>query len=479
MKFVKSKNFIYSLISIIVIIVVTSFFRGNGDYETYTVERGDFSQIAEINGKITPAQDLNLAFEVVGKISRIYVDTGDIVKVGDILAELDSSEVSSELSEVLANLDKERSKLDEISGNSTSQNELQNSAETLLSIIKRSYVTADDVIRNNVDILFDDPESRNPEFSTALGNYFLRQEINDKRKYIGLMLKEWKSDIDILNSSIINNQDATNAINNLKQIEDLLAAISSGVDDFQSIGTFSQSQIDAYISKISSSRNTMSDEIVTLNNSYNDFRNVQAELPVIQASVENARASVDKISARRSKYVLTAPFSGIITEQNLELGQVVSANETIISMISEEAFEVEAFVPELNIIGLNVGDKATLKLDAFGPDRTFDAEVSHVDPRETIKDGVTTYRILINLLEKDEEIRSGMTVDIILEKQNKEDQIVIPRYIILNDENGDYVEIKNGDNYERRNISLGEIDGQGGIIVESGLNEGDKIIIKQ
>jgi RND family efflux transporter MFP subunit len=200
---------------------------------------------------------------------------------------------------------------------------------------------------------------------------------------------------------------------------------------------------------------------------------------ILESSVNNARASVGKISARQDKYVLRAPFSGVITEQELERGQVVSANETVVSMISDEAFEVEGFVPELNIIGVNVGDQSVLHLDAFGDDVNFLAEVSHVDPRETIKDGVTTYRILLTPFESDDEIRSGMTVDIEIIKEVIDNQIIIPRYLVLENDEGSYVEIYMDGEIVNKKIVLGKTDGKGGVVVLDGISEGDKIIIKE
>jgi RND family efflux transporter MFP subunit len=472
------KFFIYTFLVVLIILISFIALNKNGDYETYVVEKSRFVDTAEISGKIVPAQDLNLAFEVVGKISKINVETGDFVKEGDVIAELDSSEISSELSEVVANLEKERSRLSEVSGLSTNQNELENSAESLLSTIEKSYVISDDIIKNIVDKFFDNPNSRSPEFSTVLSNFFLRDEINSERFEVGKLLLDWKKEIDILDAALVDNEDVTKTISNLKKIETFLAKISSEVDDYSPAGNVTQSQIDAYVSNISSSRSSVSSLVIEVNNIYNDFRNVKAELPVLQASVDNARASVSKLSARKSKYVLIAPFSGIITEQNIETGQVVSVNENIISMISEDSFEIEGFVPELSIIGVNVGDKANLKLDAFGKGVVFDSEVSHVDPRETFKDGVTTYRILLSLLEKNEDIRSGMTVDIEIEKDYMNDQVIIPKYLILEDEKGSYVFIVENGEKIRKNISLGESDNKGRVIVE-GVSVGDKIVIQK
>jgi RND family efflux transporter MFP subunit len=469
------------LISVVIVVLAIVIFsiNKNGDYDTYSVERGQFTDTTEIAGKIVPAQELDLAFEIVGKIKNINVDTGDFVEAGDVLLELDTSEISNELSEVIANLEKEQSRLAEVSGDITSQNKLQNSGEKLLQNIKKSYVTADDIVKNKVDVFFDNPNSRIPEFTYALSDYFLRIDIRKIRYDVGQMLIEWESDIANLDPLIVDNSDANNSIENLRLVEDLLALITSDVDEYKPTGDITESEIDSFLTSISNSRNSISLLVADLNNAYNDFRSVQAELPVLESSVNNARASVGKISARQDKYVLRAPFSGVITEQELERGQVVSANETVVSMISDEAFEVEGFVPELNIIGVNVGDQSVLHLDAFGDDVNFLAEVSHVDPRETIKDGVTTYRILLTPFESDDEIRSGMTVDIEIIKEVIDNQIIIPRYLVLENDEGSYVEIYMDGEIVNKKIVLGKTDGKGGVVVLDGISEGDKIIIKE
>jgi len=66
-----------------------------------------------------------------------------------------------------------------------------------------------------------------------------------------------------------------------------------------------------------------------------------------------------------------APFDGVITSDSLEKGQVVSANEIIISMVGKSDYQVESFIPEVSIAGVDVGDKARLSFDAFGKKGIF------------------------------------------------------------------------------------------------------------
>jgi len=59
----------------------------------------------EFPGKLLPAQQSNLAFEIPGKINVINVDIGDAVKKGQILAELDNREAIAQLKQAKAKYD--------------------------------------------------------------------------------------------------------------------------------------------------------------------------------------------------------------------------------------------------------------------------------------------------------------------------------------------------------------------------------------
>lgn len=475
----KNKKLIFSLVAVIVIVLLSVFFiNKNGDYETIEVSRGNFIEVVEISGKVVPSQDIDLSFELVGKVSRVNVRSGDIVSRGDILVELDSSEIDSELSEVYFNLEKERALLSEASDGSDIQSRVENESQNLISTIKKAYVTSDDIVKNIVDTFFDDPNNRIPDFTSALGDYFLRKEINETRREVGDLLIEWKSNIDNLNNLNLSNADALSAIDNLKTLESFLAIISSDVDKYNPISSLSQSQIDAYITNISNARKTVASLIVEINTVYDSYRDILADIPVLESSVGNAEASVQKISARKNKYVLRAPFDGIVTDTDVESGQVVSAGERVLTMITDNSFEIEGYIPELNILGVDVGDIATLTFDAFGDDLVFNATVSHVDPSETIKDGITTYKVLLSFDDVNANIRSGMTNDIEIIKDQISSRIVIPLHLVSDDEEGDYVEVLESGEVVKKYISISRKDGKGGVLIESGL-EGGEFLIKE
>ncbi len=233
-----------------------------------------------------------------------------------------------------------------------------------------------------------------------------------------------------------------------------------------------RAQIDAYISTISQARSTIAGLMIEINQSTDALRNIINDIPVQEASIENARAALSKNNATVDKYVLRAPFDGVITEKNIEVGETAKVGETAISIMSEGNLELETYVPEVRIAGIEVGNTAKVKMDAFGEDEIFEAVVTHVDPRETEKEGITTYKTSLNFIEVNKYMRSGMTAEIEIEKERIGSVIMIPTYLITDGK----VTVQNGSEVSEKEVKIGDKDGKGNVLVE-GLSEGDTLVI--
>jgi len=64
--------------------------EGAADVDLVEVVRGDLNVIVSGSGNITVSQDASLAFGTGGKVEAVYVEAGDEVSQGDVLAELDT-----------------------------------------------------------------------------------------------------------------------------------------------------------------------------------------------------------------------------------------------------------------------------------------------------------------------------------------------------------------------------------------------------
>lgn len=80
---------------------------------TYTVQRGVIEQLLEINGRVTPVDLVRLSFHRDGRVEKVNVKRGDIVKGGDVLAELQQDDANDELRSAEDNLSAAQRALDE------------------------------------------------------------------------------------------------------------------------------------------------------------------------------------------------------------------------------------------------------------------------------------------------------------------------------------------------------------------------------
>src|SRR5207249_9983552 len=70
-----------------------------------TVERGDLARVVVATGKIQPLSKAEIKSKASGIVKKIYVDYGDRVKAGQILAELDKIQLEAVVRESRANLE--------------------------------------------------------------------------------------------------------------------------------------------------------------------------------------------------------------------------------------------------------------------------------------------------------------------------------------------------------------------------------------
>jgi RND family efflux transporter MFP subunit len=463
-------------ILIIALIFVAFQFLKPKNYQFYTVEKSDFLKSVVAAGRVVPSSEVNLSFENSGQISSVLVNIGDKVQTGQILARLVNTDLSKEIEESVTVLDREQIILRDLIGEN---NKILSRQAELLSVLKKAHVTADDIVRSRVDIFFTNIGFGLPEFSNVLVDWFLRRQINQQRVEIENILKDWEEYNNSLLATNVSVSDVQYNINNLRKIEDFLNLIASGSANFQATNEVSRAQIDAYISNISNARNSVSALIVQLNQSSELLRSSKAEIPLQQSRIRNIEAIISRLNSRTGKLIITAPFDGIITARNIEPGQISEIGRTAISMIADTEFEIETFIPEIMIAGIDIGNEVRVKFDAFGRDRIFKGVVSQIDPIATQKDGITTYRTKINFVEFDSQIRSGMTVEVEIIKEFLAGQIVIPNHLVFIESGESFVSLLVNNKLEKRQITFGQNDGRGSVLVVDGLKIGDKIILPQ
>ncbi len=456
------------------------------------VEQGTIKEEVSVTGNVKPISEVNLAFERGGKVSGISVAIGDKVYSGQYLASVSNADLSANLDQARANLKITELQLGKVSSkqiveNAKVDNAILNLAQaetSLLNSIKDSYTKADDAVKNKIYSLFTNGVKYRSTLSFSTDS-FLKEEVEEGKDIATDNLYVWYRSLLGINNDLNDlNIYFNSAKDNLDYIKDLLDKCAIAVNGLSSDSIYlSQTQIDTWKLNISTARTSIDLAIVSLTNSFNQYqsailalRTAQSDFSIQEITIDQAKASVAMAEAELAKTIIYSPLTGVITNLDIKIGEIVSANKNIISIISYGDYEIESFIPEADISKVKIGDITKTTLDSYN-DAIFETVVSKIDPAATIIAGVPTYKITLNFIKSDNRIKSGMTANLDILTNQKELVLTIPSRAVITRDGEKFVKILTSDGQEKEvKIEVGLKGSDGRIEVISGLQIGEKVI---
>ena len=473
------------------------------------ISPADLVQEVSVSGKVVAAQSVDLVFSQSGRVSAVYAKTGDAVNAGRVLASLENGDARAEVLQKSAAYDAALAKLKSLkegtrpeqiavteSKVASAKATLDQADQTFRDAIRNAYIQSDDAIRNRVYQLIINPESSQPKFSYITLNPQLNSDIETGWLLAKPMLIEWKASLDTLSHG----SDFTTFFNtvdkNLWFTQMLLDDTAIAVNSLSASPTLPQATIDDYRSRITSARNNVQGAMTTLTSAVTSRKNAHntlitaeknleleksgsssKEIEEQEAKVKATEADLSGARARLQKTLVTAPFTGVVTRMDAKVGGSASSNSSIISMLGADTLQVESFVPELNAPLISAGDEAVSTLDAYGETASFPLSVISIDPAETIRDGVVTYRVKLKFKKKDSRIKSGMTANVVIITEKKTSVIGVPQGIIIKRGGKKFVRVEKDKLREEKEVETGIISSLGMIEIISGLSQGEKVIL--
>lgn len=169
-----------------------------------------------------------------------------------------------------------------------------------------------------------------------------------------------------------------------------------------------------------------------------DFLRAESNLRVAEHSIEIAKANIDRAEKDLDNTTITAPFDGVITKLNAEVGELVvvgtlnSPGSVIMEIADLSTMILKAKVDEANIAPVHHGQKARVYVNAY-PDLKLTGSVTKVGlKRQQDTDGTVYFETEI-LLDKPKELllRSGLTANADIEVETFRDIIKVPSQAVL------------------------------------------------
>ena len=153
------------------------------------------------------------------------------------------------------------------------------------------------------------------------------------------------------------------------------------------------------------------------------------ELDVAKANVKLAEAQLARSQADLDNSVIRAPIDGVIIKRTIDLGQTVAASFTTPNLfqIARDLtkMQIDTSVSEADVGALKDGQPARFVVDAY-PDREFDASMRQFRLAANVVQNVVTYNVVLDVENRQELLKPGMTAQVRLVVGNRENVLRIP-----------------------------------------------------
>jgi RND family efflux transporter MFP subunit len=202
-----------------------------------------------------------------------------------------------------------------------------------------------------------------------------------------------------------------------------------------------------------------------------EFDDARFALDQARLELRSLEATRREVAARLRDSSLRAPVTGVVLARPVDPGQVVGAQSVIYEIAPLSDVEIEADIDEQYLADIAVGQQAEVKI--AGQDSVVKARLYYVSPKVDPRTGGAKVRL--ELAEQPAGLRSGLTADVNLIIERREQALTVARSAILGrDGTGRVLRVRNGE-VEISPIEFIEWPSER-VIVLSGVAAGEQLL---
>jgi RND family efflux transporter MFP subunit len=340
-------------------------------------QRQDVATYLTLDGQIAPLQESVLSLPQSGTVAAVYVNEGQHVLAGEVLAKLDDSTLQAQLAAAEAQV-------------AQSTADMRGSA---LTVPITEQQTSSAVVSSQQQLA----QAQNAlttaqsAYETAKSQYVSDEQLA-KQGYLA------KLSLDQARSAYVSAE---------QQLNSARAGVSSA-------------QAALATAKRNTGQNAVQGQTVKLK----------------EATLASASANVRLLQAQISQTTLTAPFGGVVTARLLDPGAFASPNQPIARVSQVDTVYVNANVPDDSLSYVGRGTPVTFTSPSV-PGKVFSARVFDVNATPTT--GTLSYRARLRVPNPANTLRGGMLVTVRVRKEFAKDAIVVPRTAVFTTDAGSSV----------------------------------------
>lgn len=461
--------------------------------QLYTVTRGNLVASVSPTGQVSPTERVVLTVDVNKlPLIELNVAVGQQVKKGDVLARIDPSALEREVQEAEADLlsaeealekannpynelDRQKAELDvaqaevalEEAKLATVDKDVEEATRTLQQAKDKLVALQNDQsVQEQIERLQYQANVAEVEHGKMLEGPVTTEEGRDKLLLAYNRMMDAKDNLEAAQARAA--LDLLNASNSVAKAEEALAKLQGSPNAVGALQV--QNRVAQAEYNLAKSKDTLATILAGP-----DAKTVQ----LAQARCEAAQANLEEAQETLEAATIVAPFDGTVVAVGAEVGDLVSAGTSIVTLADLSGMQVLASVDETDISQVKVGQEAEITFDAL-TGRTFSGQVLEVPLQGTVSQSVVTYQVRMSLEGAENvSLRSGMTANIRIITGQHDNVLLVPLLAIQQDDTGDVVLVQNATTGTSSTtpVQVGLNDGTYVEIIR-GLNEGDVVVFE-
>lgn len=203
----------------------------------------------------------------------------------------------------------------------------------------------------------------------------------------------------------------------------------------------------------------------------------EAALGVAQANLAAQQDQIQVLQQQKSYQSVVAPFDGVVTQRNINVGDLVQADATnstfMFTVMQSDVIRAQVFVPQDAAFGLEPGVAAVVHVPEF-PNRTFPGTVTRI--ANALQPGTRTLLTEIDIPNPDGALPPGIYCTIELRVPRKAPLLIVPAEAIVFDRDGLHVAVVEDGVVHFRKVSVVRDFGTQ-VEVDDGVKPGDQVVL--
>jgi HlyD family secretion protein len=510
------KHKIWTAIIILIVLVCGYFgysiFLSNKDSVRYSLTqatKGTLTNSISGSGQISALNQVDIKPEVSGTIISVAVKSGQSVRKGDVIAQIDSTDAQKAVRDAEINLETAQISLNQTrTSENNAETDLEKAYDDGFNSAGEAITDAGDVMNNLQAILFGSSISNNSQWNIDVyisytnkdllkkptDNIYYNSYQNAKESYQKIFSHYQQmtnsSDRESIKSIISESYQTSKLMSEaVKNSYNLIYLYKNALTEH---GLTIDTDVDTYLSDLNSYKNTTDGHISALFNAKNTIDTTGTDPLNIRSkelALEQKQNALTDAQSVLADYSVRAPFDGIIAALDAKEGDEASSSATIATIITKQKI-AEISLNEVDIAKIKAGQKAILSFDAIS-ELSIVGNISEVDSIGTASSGVVTYAVKIAFGIEDDRLKPSMSVSAQIITETKTDTLLVPNSAVKTQNGVNYVQIAKdytSSNAGATNILLNtlpqdqqvEIGSSNDEYTEitSGLKEGDFVVVK-